>query len=81
MSPEFVYLVQGTAPAPETYGFLLANSCAFPELPLSQIVVCIEKEADKDIVLRTLLERLPEAQIIERGAHISTKNIENEARV
>lgn len=81
MSPEFVYLVQGTAPAPETYGFLLANSCAFPKLPLSQIVVCIEKEADKDIVLRTLLERLPEAQIIERGTHISTKNIENEARV
>lgn len=38
VSPEYIVVTDGMAANPDQYGFILVNSCAIPELPLTQIV-------------------------------------------
>ncbi len=81
VSPEYVALSLGVAADPDKYGFILANSCALPALPLTQAVVTLEDGADEDAVKRAIEAALPNALVLDRTSHTSTARCENDAQM
>ena len=79
VSPEYVALSRGVAANPQEYGFILINSRALPALPLTQAVVTITDGADEAVVRAAIEEALPDALVLDRGAHTSTARCDNDA--
>ena len=79
VSPEYVALSRGVAADPEKYGFILINARALPALALTQAVVTITDSADDDAVQAAIESALPDALVLNRGAHTSTARCDNDA--
>ena len=79
VSPEYVALSRGVAADPEKYGFILINARALPMLPLTQAVVTTRDGADADRVQAAIEAALPDALVLNRGAHTSTARCDNDA--
>lgn len=78
-SPEFICVTQGTYPNPQEYGYILINAQAMPVLPLMQIVVALNKDADAEAVQQNITRELPHALVANRMAHKSTASAVNNA--
>ena len=81
VSPEYVALSRGVAADPEKYGFILINSRALPAIPLTQAVVTLTDGADGSAVQAAIEQALPEALVLNRGAHVSTARCDNDAQM
>ena len=81
VSPEYVALSRGVAADPSKYGFILTNSRALPAIPLSQAVVTIAPGAGEAAVQAAIEAALPEALVLNRGAHTSTARCDNDAQM
>ncbi|MBQ8617187.1 MAG: ABC transporter permease [Clostridia bacterium] len=79
VSPEYVALSRGVAADPEKYGFILINARALPALPLTQAVITIGDGADEAAVQAAIETALPDALVLNRGAHTSTARCDNDA--
>ena len=71
-SPEYVNVTDGISTDPNRHGFLLANACAFPGVPLDEIVALLSSGADADAARAEIADALPLAFILDRSAHAST---------
>jgi len=80
-SPEYVALSMGVASDPNEYGFILINARALPQIPLTQAVVTIADDADEDAVQAAIEAALPDALVMDRGAHTSTARCNNDAQM
>ena len=80
-SPEFIVVSSDVAADPETYGYILANSAAFPEVPLTQIILKADPGTDVTDLAGRISTRFPEALIVDHGAHKSTSRINNDAQM
>ncbi len=78
-SPEFICVTQGTYPNPQEYGYILINAQAMPYVPLTQMVVSLEKDANAKQVEKAIAAAFPEALIQDRSAHKSTASATNNA--
>ena len=81
VSPEYVALSMGVASDPSEYGFILINARALPQIPLTQAVVTIADDADEDAVQAAIEAALPDALVMDRGAHTSTARCNNDAQM
>ena len=81
VSPEYISLARGVAANPQEYGFILINSRALPAIPLTQAVVTIRADADADAVQAAIEAALPDALVLNRGAHTSTARCDNDAQM
>lgn len=81
VSPEYVALSRGVSANPEEYGFILINARALPQLPLTQAIVTIAGGANEDAVQAAIEAALPDALVLNRGAHTSTARCDNDAQM
>lgn len=81
VSPEYVALSRGVSANPDEYGFILINARALPQLPLTQAVVTLADGADEDAVQDAIEAALPDALVLNRGAHTSTARCDNDAQM
>jgi len=81
VSPEYIVVSNGVAADPTTYGYILINACAMPELPLTQVVITLKDGADGDAVQRAIQQLLPDALVVDRGAHNSTARATGDAKM
>ena len=81
MSPEYVSLSRGTAAKPHEYGFILVNAKAMPGFPLTQVIVTLKEGVDEDAARSAIEAALPDAMVVDRGAHTSTARCENDAQM
>ena len=81
VSPEYISLARGAAANPKEYGFILINSRALPSVPLTQAVVTLHDGANADAVHTAIEEALPDALVLNRGAHTSTARCDNDAQM
>ena len=81
VSPEYVALSMGVASDPNEYGFILINARALPQIPLTQAIVTIAEDADEDAVQQAIEAALPDALVMDRGAHTSTARCNNDAQM
>ncbi len=81
VSPEYLMVSNGVSADPENYGYILVNARAVPHLPLSQIVVTCTPDADRDAVQSAIEAAIPEALVVNRGAHMSTSRANNDAQM
>ena len=81
VSPEYVALSRGVSAKPEEYGFILINARALPQLPLTQAIVTVTDGADEDAVQAAIEAALPDALVLNRGAHTSTARCDNDAQM
>ena len=80
-SPEYISLSDGMAIDSTKYGYLLANTRSFPEIPLTQIVVLLREDADEAAVRAAIEEALPAAFNVDRTIHKSTSVVQNNAQM
>ncbi len=80
-TPEFIVVSNDVAADPETYGYLLANSAAFPDVPLSQIILKADAGTDLTVLASRISALFPEALIVDHGGHKSTSRINNDAQM
>ena len=71
----------GVASNPNEYGFILVNARALPQVPLTQAIVTMEDGADEDAVQAAIEAALPDALVVDRGAHTSTARCNNDAQM
>ena len=81
VSPEYVALSRGVAANPQEYGFILTNARALPQLPLTQAIVSLAPDADKNAVQAAIEDVLPDALVLNRGGHTSTARCDNDAQM
>ena len=81
VSPEYIVVTDGMAANPDQYGFILVNSCAIPELPLTQIVATMADGTQSDAVQAEIESVLPDALVVDRTAHMSTARANNDAQM
>ena len=81
MSPEYVVVSNHIATDAASYGYILVNARAVPQLPLTQMVVSAEDGTDRDALRRRMEEAFPRAIIVDRSTHASTVSIENDAQM
>ena len=81
VSPEYISLARGVAANPKEYGFILINSRALPSVPLTQAVVTLHDGANADAVQTAIEKALPDALVLNRGAHTSTARCDNDAQM
>ncbi len=81
VSPEYIVVSDGIVADPNAYGYILINSCAMRELPLTQIVAMLEEGADSDTVRGAIEEALPDALVVDRTSHSSTARANNDAQM
>ena len=81
VSPEYIVVSDGIVADPNAYGYILINSCAMRELPLTQIVAMLEEGADSDTVRAAIEEALLDALVVDRTSHSSTARANNDAQM
>ena len=81
MSPEYVVVSNHIATDAETYGFMLVNARAVPQMALTQIVVKTEDGADRDAIRQQIEKMYPTALIIDKRSHASTVRSESDAQM
>ena len=81
VSPEYIVVSNGVSADPQTYGYILVNSCAIEALPLTQALVELEPGADEDAVQAAIEQALPDALVVNRGAHMSTSRATGDAKM
>ncbi len=72
LSPEYLITAKDTAPSPDTFGFILLNSCAFRELPFTQLVLSLSEGTDAARLEEEIRAIVPEAVIQTQETHGST---------
>jgi len=80
-SPEYISLSDGMQIDSTKYGYVLANTRTFEEIPLTQIVLLLDESADETAVRKAIEAALPGASIIDRRTHKSTAVVENNAQM
>lgn len=80
-SPEFIVVTDSVAADPDTYGYILINARALPQVPLTQVVVKAADGTDTDVLKSRISDQFPEALIIDRGGHRSTARTNNDAQM
>lgn len=80
-SPEFICVTQGTYPNPQEYGYILINAKAMPHMPLTQMIITLEADADAAQVEAAIAEAFPDALIQDRREHKSTISAINNAEM
>jgi len=80
-SPEYISLSDGMQIDSTKYGYVLANTRTFEEIPLTQIVLLLDESADETAVRKAIEAALPGASIIDRKTHKSTAVVENNAQM
>ncbi len=80
-SPEFICVTQGTYPNPQEYGYILINAQAMPYVPLTQMVITLDEDADPAVVEEAIARALPNALIQDRREHKSTASAINNAEM
>jgi len=78
VSPEYIITAKDLLPDPQSYGFMIANSAAFPQAPLNEITVLLSEAADSKAVKEAIEAALPYALVRDRTAHQSTEMIRSE---
>lgn len=81
VSPEYVVVSNSVSADPQRYGYALVNARAVAALPLTQAVVTIADDADADEAERAIQRALPDALVVDRGAHQSTARANNDAEM
>ena len=81
VSPEYIVVSNGVSADPQSYGYILVNARAVPALPLTQAVVTVGDGADVDESERLIQLALPDALVVNRGAHMSTARANNDAEM
>lgn len=81
VSPEYIVVSDGVSADPQKYGYLLINARAMPALPLTQAVVTIGPDADAEAVQASIEAALPDALVVDHGAHMSTARCNNDAQM
>ncbi|MDD3335005.1 MAG: FtsX-like permease family protein [Eubacteriales bacterium] len=76
-SPEYITVTNDFAANPLKYGFVLVNASAFPQLPLSQMVVKLTPDADGEAVRKAIEDKQSLAFVMDRKAHRSTAAAED----
>ena len=77
LSPEYLVTSNDMAPDPQTFGFLIFSSRAFPDVPFNDLVIALEDGADAEAAQRALTDLLPRAVIISQGTHGGTLQARN----
>lgn len=78
-SPEYICVTDNVYPNPDEYGYMLINAEAMQTLPLTQVLVRIAQGADEEDVEHAIRQALPEALVMDRGAHPSTASAQSNA--
>lgn len=78
MSPEYIITAKDATPDPQSYGFMIANSVAFPQVPMNEMTVLLSDTADSQEVKDEIEAALPYALVRDRTAHSSTEMIRGE---
>jgi len=69
LSPEYVALSKYALRDPRVYGFILINSCGLPALPMTEVVVKAEENADLAQMEAAIRQLYPEALIQNHQSH------------
>lgn len=80
-SPEYICVTHGTYPNPQEFGYILINAQAIPHLPLTQVVVTAQPDADLEALEEAIAGALPQALVMNRRAHKSTASAMNNAEM
>lgn len=75
LEPEYLALSKNTTRDPKEYGFVLMNSRSMPQLPLSSLVVTFQPGADGAAVKQAVMDRYPEALIVDHNSHSATHGV------
>ncbi len=78
ISPEYVITAKDLLPEPRSYGFILVNGGAIPQIPMNEITVLLSDTADHGFVKEAIETALPHTLVRDRSAHRSTKLIKSE---
>lgn len=80
-TPEYICVTEGNYPNPKEYGYILINAQAMPMLPLMEMLVTIDDDADEITVKNAIQNALPGALVLDRKAHQSTASATSNARM
>lgn len=69
LSPEFTCTIREVVQDPEHYGFVYANSCAFPSFPCNNVLVKFHNNIDIENAVSAIGEALPRAELLTRSTH------------
>lgn len=78
VSPEYVITAKDLLPEPQSYGFMIANSAAIPQVSMNEVTVLLSDTADELAVKEEIEKALPYAIVRDRNAHRSTEMIRSE---
>ena len=79
VSPEYIVVSDNVAAKPDTYGYILCNSLAVPQFPLTQVCATLSGNRNESDVVSDIEKAIPEALVISRAAHSSTVRITSDA--
>lgn len=80
-SAEYLGLSKNMVREPKEYGFVLLNSCGFPQLPMNSIIVKLEKGADSMAVQNEIKSFYPEAIMVDHSTQPSISGINRDANM
>lgn len=80
-SPEYISLSDGMTVDTMQYGYILVSAKAFAAIPLTEIAVLVNPQADEQTVRAAIERTLPTAFIVDRRIHQSTSVVENNAQM
>ena len=78
VSPEYIITSKGLMPDPQSFGFMIANRAAFPQVPINEMLVLLSDTADNQAVKEAIEAAHPSALVRDRTAHLSTEMIRSE---
>ncbi|HEY8500044.1 MAG TPA: FtsX-like permease family protein [Clostridia bacterium] len=78
ISPEYIITAKDLIPNPKSYGFIIVNSAAVPQVPMNEITVLLSETAVISDVRESIEAALPYALVRDRKAHKSTDMIKRE---
>lgn len=79
-SPEYIWSANDILPDPTSYGYILVQYNALPEIPLNEILVTAEGGADISYIQKQIESIFPYAFVLNHDSHISTSNIMGEVK-
>ena len=78
LSPEQVVTAKDVMPEPERYGYAVLNLNALAGMPVNELVVKLQPDADADAALAAIQARLPAALVLTQQTHPSTQRTRSE---
>ena len=77
MSAEYMVTTKDVTADPEHYGFALISAQAVTEMPLNDVLVELEDDADESAVIAEIQEMLPTSLVLTQQTHSSTMMARN----